>query len=156
MNLFILQFLISIMKHPNEKIMRELIKYTKSHSKGKNNSSGCFVVKGDKIISKGISRVGVYHDPTAHGEMNAIKKICRKQKNYHLKDCWIYSTQIPCPMCTSVIVWAEAKGIVWGWDGRKEWGKLNIHPKEILKTAKNEIKLYGPFLEDECLKARNI
>ena len=142
------------MKHPNEKIMRNLIEWTKKNAKGVNNSSGCFVVKGDKIISRGISTVGIYHDPTAHGEMNAVKKICRKQKNYHLRGCWIYSTQIPCPMCTSLIVWTEAKGIVWGWDGRPTWGKLNIDPRTILKTAKNKIEIFGHFLEDECLKGR--
>ena len=81
------------MKHPNEKIMRELIEWTKNNSKGINDSSGCFVVKGDKILSKGISKVGRYKDPTSHGEMNAIGTICRKQKNYHLKDCWIYSIE---------------------------------------------------------------
>jgi tRNA(adenine34) deaminase len=142
------------MKHPNEKIMRELIAWTKKNSKGINDSLGCFVVKGDKIISKGISKVGRYKDPTAHGEMNAIRTICRKQKNYHLKNCWIYSTQIPCPMCTSLIVWSEAKGIVWGWDGMHTWGKLNINPEVILKTSKKKIEIYGNFLEDECLKIK--
>jgi len=142
------------MKHPNEKIMKKLIEYTKKNNRGKDNSSGCFVVKGDKIISRGISTVGIYKDPTAHGEMNAIRKICRKQKNYHLKNCWIYSTQIPCPACASVIVWTEAKGIVWGWDGRHTWGKLNIEPKIILKTAKKKIDICGHFLEDECLKIK--
>jgi tRNA(Arg) A34 adenosine deaminase TadA len=112
-------------------------------------------VKGDRIISKGFTKVEQEHDPTSHGEMNAMKKICRKTKNYHLKDCWIYTTQIPCPMCTSALVWAEAKGIVYGWDGRHTWeGKLNINPKIILKTAKKEIKIYGPFMEKECLKIK--
>ena len=140
------------MEHPNEKIMKELIEYNKRNNNGKNDSSGCFVVKSDKIISRGISTVGRNKDPTGHGEMNAVRKICRKQKNYHLKDCWIYSTQIPCPMCTSLIVWTEAKGIVWGWDGMHTWGKLNIAPETILKTSKKNIEIFGHFLEDECLK----
>ena len=142
------------MKHPNEKIMKELIKYTlkKPNDYGR---TGCFIVKGNKIISKAVSAVEKYKDPTAHAEMNAIKKICRKQKNYHLKNCWIYSTQIPCPMCTSAIVWTEAKGIVWGWDGRHTWSnKLNMNPNIILKTAKNKIEMFGHFLEDECLKIK--
>ncbi|MFH1072983.1 MAG: nucleoside deaminase [Nanoarchaeota archaeon] len=142
------------MKHPDEKTMRALIAYTKKNSKGKDNSSGCLIVKGDKILSRGISRVGIEKDPTSHGEMNAVRKICRKQKNYHLHGCWVYSTQIPCPMCTSVIVWAEAKGIVWGWDGRHTWGKLNIDPETILKTAKGKIEIFGHFLEEECLKIK--
>lgn len=134
--------------------MRELIEYTKKRSKGKNNRSSCFIVKGNKIISRAISTVGKYQDPTAHGETNAIRKICRKQKSYSLRGCWIYSSQIPCPMCTAAIVWSEAKGIVWGWDGRHTWGKLNIDPKIILKTAKKKIKIFGYFLEEECLKIK--
>lgn len=134
--------------------MRELIDYSIKNSKGRNQATGCFIVKGNKIISKAISTVGKDKDPTAHGEINAISKICRKQKNYHLKNCWVYSTQIPCPMCVSAIVWAEAKGIVWGWDGRKTWEKLNISPERILKTSKNKIQIFGHFLEKECLKIK--
>ena len=141
-----------VMEHPNKKIMRELIDYTVKKLGWQR--TGCFIVKGNKIISKAISTIEKDKDPTAHGEMNAIRKICRKQKNYHLKDCWIYSTQIPCPMCTSAIVWAEAKGIVYGWDGRHTRKKLNVDPRMILKTAKKKIKIFGPFLEDECLKIR--
>jgi tRNA(Arg) A34 adenosine deaminase TadA len=142
------------MKHPNEKIMRDLIAYTIKNNKGRNDSSGCFIVKNDKIISRAVSRVGLYKDPTAHGEILAIKKACREQKNFYLKGCWIYSTQIPCPMCTSAIVWSEAKGIVWGWDGRHTWGMLNIDPKDITKAAKNKVEIIGHFLEEECLKIK--
>lgn len=141
------------MKHPNENIMRELIRYAIKHG-NYNQRTACFIVKGNKIISKSMSAVGINKDPTAHAEANAISKICRKNKNYHLKGCWVYSTQIPCPMCTSAIVWAEAKGIVYGWDGRHTWGKLNIDPRKIIKTAKNRIQVFGPFLEEECLKIK--
>jgi tRNA(Arg) A34 adenosine deaminase TadA len=57
-------------------------------------------------------------------------------------------------MCVSALVWAEAKGVVYGWDGRYGWGKLNIDPRKILKTVKKPIKIFGPFLEDECLKIK--
>ena len=146
------RILMDNMKHPNEKIMRKLIAYTLK--KSGEQRTGCFIVKDNKIISKAISTVEKDKDPTAHGEMNAIGKLCKKMKNYHLKDCWNYSTQIPCPMCTSVIVWAEAKGIVYGQDGRHTWRKLNINPKIILKTAKKKIDVFGPFLENECLKIK--
>lgn len=139
------------MKHPNKEIMRKLIDFTIDKSDNREEVTGCFIVKGDKVIAKAVSTVGTDFDPTAHGEMNAIKKLCKKQKNYYLHDCWIYSTQIPCPMCTSALVWSEAEGIVYGWDGRQVWGKLDIDPRSITKTAKNKIKVVGPFLEDECL-----
>jgi tRNA(Arg) A34 adenosine deaminase TadA len=144
--------LIMAMKHPNEKIMRQLLAYLQ---KAGGKRTACFVVKGDKIIARAISHVEEEQDPTSHGEMNAIRKICRKQKHYHLHGCWIYSSQIPCPMCTAAIVWAEAEGIVWAWDGRHTWNhKLFLNPKTILKTAKKKIQIHGPFLEDEFLKVK--
>lgn len=140
------------MKHPNKKIMGELINYTIKNSKEK-CETGCFIVKRDKIVCKAISTTK--YDPTAHGEINAISKYCKSKKNYYaLKDCWIYTTQIPCPMCTSAIVLAGAKGIVYGWDGRHTWKELKFNPKKILKTTKKSIKIFGPFLDNDCLKIR--
>ena len=141
-----------IMEHPNEEIMRKLIDYTIKKAGNRRYETGSFIVKGNKIVAKAISHVD--HDVTAHGEINAIRKLNKARNNYSLKGCWIYSTQIPCPMCTAAIVWGEAEGIVYGWDGRHIWGKLNINPKTILKTAKKPIKIFGPFLEDECLKIK--
>jgi tRNA(Arg) A34 adenosine deaminase TadA len=135
--------------------MRQLIDYTIRNFRGRSELTGCFIVKGDKLVSKTTSSVEEDNDPTAHAEINAIKKYCSSKKDFYLKGCWIYSTQIPCPMCTSAITWAEADGIVWGWDGRHTWdGKLDIHPKEILKKANKKIKLFGPFLEEECLRIK--
>lgn len=140
------------MIHPSKEIMRELINYTIKNAK-EDNETGCFIVKDDKIVCKAISTTK--HDPTAHGEINAISKYCRSQKDYYaLKDAWVYSTQIPCPMCSSAIVWSLAKGIVFGWDGRHTWSETSIHPQDVLKTANHKMELIGPFLEDECLKIK--
>ncbi len=140
------------MKRPNEKVMGELIEYTVRNAKEK-YETGCFIVKGSKIVCKAISTTK--YNPTLHGEINAINNYCTSKKNYYaLKGCWVYTTQIPCPMCTSAIVWALAKGIVYGWDGRHTWNETSIHPKIILKTAQHKIELHGPFLEDECLRIK--
>jgi len=138
------------MKHPNQKIMLELIKYTRIRTKNKIRV-GAFIIKGNKIVAKAISTVFISEDPTAHGEINVIKKLAKKNKSRNLEGDWIYTTMIPCPMCTSAIAWAELDGIVYGLDGRHLLQQLDIHPKEILKTSKKEIKLIGPFLDDECL-----
>jgi len=153
-NNFILWRANAIMQHPNEKIMRKLIAFAVKNSGGRSGRTSCFIVKGNKIVGKAISTVGLEGDPTAHGEINAISKYCKSKKSPYLRGCWIYSTQIPCPMCASAVAWAEAKGVVYGWDGRFTWGKLSVHPKEIFKNAKNKITLFGPFLEEECLKIK--
>ena len=67
------------MKHPNKKIMRELIDYTIRNTGKGNSRTGCFIVKEDKIVAKGISTVERNKDPTAHGEINTISKYCKQK-----------------------------------------------------------------------------
>ncbi len=140
------------MKHPNKKVMQELINYVKKYAPKYGNATGALLVKGDKIMAKAITTVEKDKDPTSHAELKLISKMCRKNKNYHLKDYYLYATQNPCPMCASCIVWARIKGVVYGWEGRKAWGRLNIPPKKIFQTGPEGVEVYGRFMEKETLE----
>ncbi len=109
------------MKHPNKKIMEDLIKYTEKYAVRYGHSTGAFIVKNNKVIAKAVTTVEKDKDSTSHAELKVISKACRKIRNYHLKDCYLYSTQEPCPMCASAIVWSRIKGVVYGWEGRHKW-----------------------------------
>ncbi len=41
---------------------------------------GTVITKGNKIIAEGMNRVTVNNDPTAHGEIIAIRQACKKMK----------------------------------------------------------------------------
>lgn len=103
-------------------------------------------------MGKAVTTVERDKDPTSHAELKVISKVCRRQKNYHLKDYYIYSTQEPCPMCSSAIVWARLKGVVYGWEGHSVWGRLNISPQEIFKTSPEKIYVHPKFMEKECTR----
>ena len=78
--------------------------------KSVNNGGGPFgsvIVKGDKIIAEGSNKVTSNNDPTAHGEIVAIREACKKLNNFSLNGCELYSTCEPCPMCLSAIYWAR-------------------------------------------------
>ena len=78
--------------------------------KSVNNGGGPFgsvIVKGDKIIAEGSNKVTSNNDPTAHGEIVAIREACKKLNNFSLNGCDLYSTCEPCPMCLSAIYWAR-------------------------------------------------
>ena len=64
---------------------------------------GSVVVKDGKIISEGMNRVTVNNDPTAHGEIVAIRNACKILNTFNLSDCSLYSSCEPCPMCMSAI-----------------------------------------------------
>ncbi|MCD6464180.1 nucleoside deaminase [Candidatus Woesearchaeota archaeon] len=140
------------MKHPNRKIMEELIKYTAKYAKKYGNATGAFLVKGNKIVARAVTTVERDKDPTAHAELKVISKACRKNKNYHLKGYYLYTTQEPCPMCASAIVWARIKGVVYGWEGHKAWKRLNIPAEKIFETSPEKIEVYKKFMEKETLE----
>lgn len=52
------------------------------------------------------------NDPTAHAEMNAIRKATKIMGTHDLSGCTLYATGYPCPMCLSAIIWANIKKVV--------------------------------------------
>ena len=64
---------------------------------------GSVIVKDEKIIAEGFNKVTSTNDPTAHGEIVAIRKACKSLNNFNLSGCELYSTCEPCPMCLSEI-----------------------------------------------------
>ena len=61
----------------------------------------------NKIISEGSNKVTSTNDPTAHGEIVAIREACLKLSTFNLSGCELYSTCEPCPMCLSAIYWSH-------------------------------------------------
>ena len=74
---------------------------------------GCVIVKENKIISEGSNKVTSTNDPTAHGEIVAIREACLKLNTFNLSGCEIYSTCEPCPMCLSAIYWSHIDKIFY-------------------------------------------
>jgi tRNA(Arg) A34 adenosine deaminase TadA len=145
------------MKHPSAKIMKHLIRYTIQNS-GKNfQPTGCFIVKGNKVVSRGVSSTMKDNDITAHAELNAMRMLSRKRKNIDMNGYWVYTTQIPCPMCASAMAWSEADGLVYGWNGKNGWineyfGDMNAIKLIFPKIRRKKIKVFGPFLQKNCMK----
>lgn len=54
------------------------------------------------------------HDPTAHAEINTIRKACSILKTHDLSSYILYATGYPCPMCLSAIMWANIKKVYYG------------------------------------------
>ena len=74
---------------------------------------GCVIVKDNNIISEGSNKVTSTNDPTAHGEIVAIREACIKLSTFNLSGCELYSTCEPCPMCLSAIYWSHIDKIFY-------------------------------------------
>lgn len=74
---------------------------------------GALIVNDGKIVAQAHNSVTLLNDPTAHAEVIAIRKACKKLKTFDLSGCVIYTSCEPCPMCLSAIYWAHIDKICY-------------------------------------------
>ena len=74
---------------------------------------GAVVVKENKIVAEGMNRVLASHDPTWHGEMEAIRLACITLRGHKLTGCTLYTSSHPCPMCVAASYWAGIEHIYY-------------------------------------------
>ena len=117
---------------------------------------GCVIVKDEKIISEGSNKVTSSNDPTAHGEIVAIREACKKINNFSLNGSELYSTCEPCPMCLSAIYWARIDKIYYA-NTRKDAQKIDFDDSLIYSEFQkniNERKIpMIQMMRNEALKA---
>ena len=117
---------------------------------------GSIIVKNDKVIAEGSNKVTLNNDPTAHGEIVAIRKACKSLNNFNLSGCELYSTCEPCPMCLSAIYWAHIDKVYYA-NTRDDAQKIDFDDSLIyseLKKNINERKIpMTQMMRDEAQKA---
>ena len=100
---------------------------------------GCVIVKDNKIVAEGSNKVTTTNDPTAHGEIVAIREACKKLNDFSLNGCELYSTCEPCPMCLSAIYWARINKIYYA-NTREDAQKIDFDDSLIYSEFKKTIK----------------
>jgi tRNA(Arg) A34 adenosine deaminase TadA len=81
--------------------------------KGQGGPFGAVIVKNGEIIAEANNKVTVSNDPTAHAEVVAIRKACEKLQDFQLKNCILYTSCEPCPMCLGAIYWARPEEVYY-------------------------------------------
>ena len=98
----------------------------------------CVIVRDNNIVGEGSNKVTSTNDPTAHGEVVAIREACKKLNNFSLKGCELYSTCEPCPMCLSAIYWARIDKIYYA-NTREDAGKIDFDDSLIYSEFEKKI-----------------
>ena len=75
---------------------------------------GAVIIQGGKMIAAAHNEVLKTNDPTAHAEINAIRRASEQLERYDLSDCVLYTTSKPCPMCLGAIFWARIGTVYYG------------------------------------------
>ena len=100
---------------PNPEFLRRAIALaTENVVAGKGGPFGAVVVRDGKIIGEGANSVTSTHDPTAHGEVNAIRAACKALGSFTLAGGELYTSCEPCPMCLAASYWARLDAIYFG------------------------------------------
>ena len=98
-----------------EEFMREAIRLSvEKMQAGLGGPFGAVVVRNGEIIARGYNNVLTSNDPTAHAEVDAIRKACAALGTFQLQDCELYTSCEPCPMCLGAIYWARPKVVYYG------------------------------------------
>ena len=136
--------------------MKRAIQLSIDSAKNGGGPFGAVIVKNDKIIAEGSNKVTSTNDPTAHGEIVAIREACKKLNNFNLSGFKIFSSAEPCPMCLSAIYWARIDKIYYA-NTREDAQKIDFDDSFIYSEFQKDIdKRKIPMtqmMRDEALKA---
>ena len=100
---------------------------------------GSVIIKNNEIISEGMNRVTKNNDPTAHGEIVAIRNACKNLNDFSLKGCELYTSCEPCPMCLSAIYWSRINKIYYA-NTRDDAKKIDFDDSLIYSELAKKIK----------------
>lgn len=136
--------------------MRRAIQLSEESVRHGGGPFGAVIAKNGEIIAEASNSVTLDHDPTAHAEVNAIRKATRQLKDFELKGCEIYTSCEPCPMCLGAIYWAHIDRIYYAND-RKDAARIGFDDdfiyQEIDRPVEKRRKPMIALMRDEALGA---
>ena len=132
-----------------EKFMRKAIRIAKKGLSEGEVPIGAVVVYEDKVVAKGYNRRAKLQLASAHAEMMAIDKACKKFGSWRLPiRCELYVTLEPCPMCMGACLNARVDKIYFGAYEQKGRSLTTELAEANLLNHKTEV--VGGVLQNEC------
>lgn len=105
---------------------------------------GAVIVCDDMIIARAHNLTEQLTDVTAHAEMQAFTAASNHLGGKYLKECTLYVTIEPCPMCAGASFWAQIGRIVYGAaDPKRGFNSISsglLHPKTKITSGIMELE----------------
>jgi tRNA(Arg) A34 adenosine deaminase TadA len=128
---------------PNPEFMRRAIALaTQNVTSGMGGPFAAVVVRHGQIVGEGVNTVTDALDPTAHGEVNAIRAACKALDTFNLSGCELYTSCQPCPMCLAACYWARLDAVYYGAEAA-----------DAARAGFDDAFLYEEFRKDEAERA---
>lgn len=147
------------MKNTAQRFMRVAIAEARKGMEKGNRPFGAAIVRGAKVVARAHSTSFSGRDPTAHAELDAIRRFFKTSTKPDLRGHAIYATGEPCPMCSASIAWAKLSALFIAanhtdmppvMQRAKRLGKVTY--KEILRELGAKIKVTKGVLREEVIK----
>ncbi len=138
------------MKNIDEYYMLQALKEAKKAQAIDEVPVGAVIIRNDKIIARGHNRREATQDPTAHAEIIAIRKACKKLGVWRLDGCQLYVTIEPCTMCAGTILWTRLDRIVYGAQDPKGGALGSSYNLFEQKNLNHHPAITGGVLAKEC------
>lgn len=120
-----------------------------------NSPFGVVVVNSnEEIVWKDHDRSKALIDPTAHGEVNAVRGLCKTLNVMKLEGYKFYTNAQPCTVCMATLIRAKVAEVYYGAKTEPN-ASLPIPVEELAERAtQHKVKVYGGILAEETLVHR--
>ena len=111
---------------------------------------GAIIIQNNQIIAKAHNCPILKNDPTAHAEIEVLRKAGEKLQNYRLAKTTLYVTLEPCAMCLGAMIHARIERVVFGASDPKSGvcgSTIDLSSESIFN---HQISVSGGVLEHEC------
>ncbi len=140
-----------------DQLMHEAIAVCRKGISAGQSPFGCVIAtaKGG-VVSVQHNTVRAQTDPTAHAEVNAIRKACDALGRIDLSGHVLFTTCEPCPMCAAAIHWARLDRVIYGATiedaANAGFNELHLFASELYRTGQSKVIIEGPVQREACAK----
>jgi tRNA(Arg) A34 adenosine deaminase TadA len=132
-----------MMREPNLEFLRRAIALaTENVTSGRGGPFAALIARDGRIVAEGVNVVTATNDPTAHGEVTAIRAACKALGTFSLAGSELYTSCEPCPMCLAASYWARLNAIFYGCSA-----------EDAAKAGFDDAYLYEEFRKDPASRS---
>lgn len=138
------------MRTQDEIFMRRALELAREGAAAGEVPVGAVLVLDNQIIGEGFNAPISGHDPSAHAEIQALRKGAATIGNYRLLNSTLYVTLEPCMMCAGAMVHARIQRLVYAATDPKAGvikSKMQLLEQPFLN---HRVSYEGGVLEREC------
>lgn len=143
---------MNITNNKMEEIMELVIQEVDLAVSEGNSPFAAFLLDNDgNIVFKDHNTSNSDLDPTAHAEINLIRKACKELQTKDLSDYTLISSAWSCSMCMSAAIKAKIKNYIYGAASESDMNP-NVTIFDIRDKSKSKLNITTGILEEKCMK----